>query len=486
MSPPLGSKGVPDKSIENVVFVLADGVRADVLQAMSKSGDLPNITRDILAEGSYLEGVTVLPSVTNVAYLPMLTGQYPGTANLPGIRWMDKSRFASGKLFLHGHRSYIGLSHLLFNGDLSDNLETLFELCPGSLAVRSDIHRGISPGQNRFHGAALPFMFLSHYLKRGDFVDRMVLGSLSRALRSRDGNFPRFVFLPLIDVDTASHAHGPQHRRTIDAYRRIDGLVGAIVDSLRRSGVWDRTHLLLSSDHGHTETAAHLDLSHLLSELGYRVFEHPQVYWRNINAAVMVSGNSFANVYVSSRGEWKRPLFAGELEDEHQPLLDALCRRVEIEWAAYRQDDGAVKVVSGSGKAVLGREGESYIYGYEGSDPLQLGLPRTTIHESDALGLTVGTRFPDALEQLWYLFTSQRAGDIVVTSKPGYDLRGWREWPEHHSSHGALCREHMIVPILSNRPLSSEGPVRTVDLFRTVVESLNLSPTLPHFGRSLW
>jgi hypothetical protein len=200
----------------------------------------------------------------------------------------------------------------------------------------------------------------------------------------------------------------------------------------------------------------------------------------------MVSGNSFANVYVSWNGWSKTPLLGGELEAEHQPLLDALCGRVEIEWVAYRQDNGAVKVVSRSGKAVLKREGESYTYGFEGSDPLQLGLPHTTIHESDALGLTVGTQFPDALEQLWYLFTSQRAGDIVVTSRPGYDLRGRREFPEHHSSHGALCREHMIVPILSNRPLSSQEPVRTVDLFRTVVESLDLSPTLPHFGRSLW
>ncbi len=72
--------------IDLAVLVLADGFRPDVLRALCASGDLPNITRYLLTEGSYHEGVTVLPSVTNVAFLPVLTGQYPGTANIPGIR----------------------------------------------------------------------------------------------------------------------------------------------------------------------------------------------------------------------------------------------------------------------------------------------------------------------------------------------------------------------------------------------------------------
>ena len=467
-------------------MVLADGARADMVKTLSESGDLPNITRHIIGTGSFLNAVTVLPSVTNVAYLPMLTGQYPGTANLPGIRWVDKPLFGPGSVFQTGHRTYVGPSHLLLDRDMPDDLETLFELCPNSLAVRSDIHRGLSRSRNRFHGVSGPFMFFAHYLKRSAFIDRIVLNSLFRGLRGADGNFPRFIFLPLIDVDTASHGYGPEHRRTIAAYRRIDGIVGAIVERLKRIGIWDRTHFLITSDHGHTETTTHLGLGRLLSELDYKVFEHPQVKRSGADAAVMVSGNSFANIYVTSEGKWQRPLVADELESEHRRLLDAVRQRDEIEWTAYRQGDGRVKVVSSSGSALLGKDGERYTYGYEGSDPLQLGLSSATIHESDALGLTVGTRFPDALEQLWYLFTSERTGDIVVTSKPGYDLRSKRELPEHHSSHGALCSAHMIVPILSNRPLSSDRPARTVDLFCTVIESLGLSPTKPHFGHSLW
>ena len=204
------------------------------------------------------------------------------------------------------------------------------------------------------------------------------------------------------------------------------------------------------------------------------------------DSAFQVAIESLANVYVASEGKWQKPLSDHELESEHQRLLTSLSQRAEVDWIAYRQHSSAVKIMSSTGLALLGMEGESYTYSFDGTDPLLLGLPHTRVHKADALSLTVETNFPDALEQIWQLFTSQRTGDIVVTARPGYDLRSWRELPEHHSSHGALCREHMKVPILSNRPLSSDGPVRTVDLFPTIVKSLSLTPTKPHLGDSLW
>ena len=83
------------------------------------------------------------------------------------------------------------------------------------------------------------------------------------------------------------------------------------------------------------------------------------------------------------------------------------------------------------------------------------------------------------------MFQSKRTGDIVVTSKSGFDLRARYEWPEHHSSHGALTRDQMMVPMMSNRILARDGPMRTVDIFPTIANSLNLKPKKLHFGRSL-
>lgn len=471
---------------ETVVFVLIDGVRPDVLKALYESGELPNIASSVLAEGSMFEGVTVLPSVTNVAYLPMLTGQYPGSAGIPGIRWLDKSQFKSGILGLKGHRSYVGPSHTYFNADLPDDIETVFELSPGSLAVRSDIHRGLPHNSNKFHKTAMPFMFFSHYLRRADFIDRIGVNSLLSTLGKRNGDMPRFIFVPLLDVDITSHAYGPKSRETVNAYKRVDAAIGAIVNRLKKLGLWPNTLLMLSSDHGHTETHSHLDLTKLISEQGYTVFEHPSIFRRTTNASVMVSGNSYANIYLASDNGWERPMTHEELEESHAPLVQTLRDREELEWIAYRCADGGIKVASAIGTAMINRSGDSYRYEFQDSDPLGLGINSSSIKAKEALETTMDSPFPDSLEQLWHLFSTERTGDVVVTSKSGFDLRGRRELPEHHSSHGAGCRDHMVVPMLSSHPISQNGPVRTVDLFATVIEALGLTSTKPHFGRSLW
>ena len=458
------------------------------MSRLASAGELPNIAQSFIHEGYSYEGVTVLPSVSNVAYIPMLTGQYPGTADVPGLRWVEKSSFTRGKLFLRGHRSYIAPGHLKMDGDLSDDLETLFELTPDSVGVRCDVRRGLSNGSKAAGQLAfMPQMFLAHYLRRGGFVDRAVMAQALSWLHKTHDRKPRFAFLPLVDVDKVSHRYGPEHVRTLRAYRGLDLLIGKLVTELKQQRLWERTHLMITSDHGHTETRQHLDMSALVSELGYSVFEYPNVYRRSADAAVMVSGNSFGNIYLSSGGKWEAPLTSDELENEHGKVLRALERREEVEWFAYRGTGTEVKVVSACGEAVLDLDDGHYTYAFNGADPLQLGLRHNRIRYADALKKTAESQFPDALEQLRYLFQSDRTGDIIVTAKPGYDLRGWREFPEHRSSHGALCREHMAVPILSNVPLSafSDGMARTVDLFPTVVEGLGLTPTRPHFGQSL-
>ena len=468
------------------IIILADGARPDVLRALAESGKLPHMGSALFSEGYQYTGVTVLPSVTSVAYLPMLTGQYPGTANVPGIRWVEKSEFRSGALFLKGHRSYIGPAHGRLDDDLSPDLETIFELNSSSLAVRCDVTRGMSAKNGSYSPRlSTPYMFFAHYLGRGGFVDQAVMTGALRWLTRTDRSQPRFVFIPLVDVDKLSHRYGPEHRRTVDAYRRLDTQVGRLLDWLKGSRLWDRTHFIVTSDHGHTQTMQHLDVSSLLSELGYCVFEHPFIQRRKVDAAVMVSGNAFANLYFSSEGRWEAPLDSEEIEGEHSAALQAIRGREEVEWCAYRRRAGGVKIVSSDGEAVLGVEGEHYTYAFDGADPLRLPTQRGRIPRSEALEQTIETEFPDSLENVWHLFKSRRTGDLVVTAKPGYDLRGWRELPEHRSSHGALCREHMDVPVLSNRPLKADGGIRTVDLFPTVAEGLKLMPTKPHFGRSL-
>src|SRR5216117_3360313 len=79
-----------------VVFVLIDGARPDVVGALLDRGELPNLARWVVEPGGITVGTTVFPSTTGVAYIPFLFGRYPGTADVPGIRWLDRGAAARG------------------------------------------------------------------------------------------------------------------------------------------------------------------------------------------------------------------------------------------------------------------------------------------------------------------------------------------------------------------------------------------------------
>ena len=98
-----------------------------------------------------------------------------------------------------------------------------------------------------------------------------------------------------------------------------------------------------------------------------------------------------------------------------------------------------------------------------------------------ALARSLGEEYPDAAFALTSLFASERAGDLLVSARVGYDLRDRREWPEHHASHGALHRAHTVVPVLSSAPLPA-GPLRTLDLFTYTLELAGIP--LGEYGQS--
>ena len=69
----------------------------------------------IIKNGTYKKAISVFPSTTGPAYLPFLMGTYPGKANMPGIRWLDKLSFADNPNSSNSHRSYVGYETKYFN-----------------------------------------------------------------------------------------------------------------------------------------------------------------------------------------------------------------------------------------------------------------------------------------------------------------------------------------------------------------------------------
>jgi hypothetical protein len=207
-----------------------------------------------------------------------------------------------------------------------------------------------------------------------------------------------------------------------------------------------------------------------------RTFYYTNIFKFKFEAVSMVSGNGMTHLYFKGPGGWHEPASFEQIS-HHSLLLDELRFRPEVDLVVARGLDGSLHLLSEMGHAALTYSESEKMFTYKiiASDPLELFPQKSTqfLPLHDTLKLTINTRHPDVFVQLWQVFLSQRCGDVIVTSKTGFDLRKKFEHPLHKASHGSLTREHMLVPLISNVSFGSE-PLRSVDVHATVKSILGI------------
>lgn len=467
----------------NCIFFLADGARADVFSELLTSGQLPNISRHIVDSGTYTSATTVFPSTTGPAYAPFIVGRFPGRCNLPGIRWFDRGRYSSKLFSLHRMRSYIGLEGFLMKDDLSSDSQTLFELLPKTANYMNELSRGAGLKGNKTIFWSAWYKFKAHYDYTWDKVDLFVRELLLKNL----AELPMFSFCVFMGIDHFSHLYHPFHQKVIASYKRLDETVGLVAKRLKELGAYDDTLLILSSDHGLTPTHTHFDSVEFMDNQGYKTLHYPKVYklWQGATAANMISGNGMTHLYIKSPDGWSRRSHFEELTG----LADALLDRKEVDIVAGLDAEGRTRIKSQRGEALAWFDDDDNVnYERLNGDPLGYnggynGIP-SVMDVDTALEKSFDSRYPDGIVQLIQLFESERTGDLVVSANEGYDLRARYESPEHHSSHGALFREHMLVPFAINKKIERKY-VRTVDVYPTVLDFLGVAGNGGVDGKSL-
>jgi hypothetical protein len=131
---------------------------------------------------------------------------------------------------------------------------------------------------------------------------------------------------------------------------------------------------------------------------------------------------------------------------------------------------------------VVERGGGQFRYSRMDGDPLGVGCD-VEGGADEAYDATRNGTYPDAIVQIAALAGSSRAGDLILSATPGYDFRDRYEPIPHLSSHGALHREHMLVPLLTNRR-PARAPRRTTDLFASALATLGVPAPVQMDGQS--
>lgn len=461
---------VPAARFQRAFFFLLDGARTDIFTELLARGDLPNISRYLVEPGTFRPATTVFPSVTGVAYVPYLTGMFPGRANIPGYRWFDRDRYQRRPVSLMRFRNYHGLGSYMMDRDLSKEARTLFELLRPSSNIFSGISRGTGFRRNAAYFRRVPAALKFFRTGSWDHIDAAGEQFLLRAASRRK---EKFTFHTTYSIDEYSHHHGPFSERVRACYLDFDRVIGALGDRLRATGQLESSLLVMGADHGHTEVHQHFSLESFIEKRGHKTLYFPKQVrrWLRSDAAVMVAGNGMGHIYLKGPDRWSARPPAEEHLQRDPTLIDDLLAEDAVDQIIYRPSaDGKVRVRSRRGEASITLDRHTVTYEVHGSNPFGYPpLPRT-MTRAEALSRTFDTDYPDAPVQVAQVFDSPRAGDFLVSATRGFDLRT-HEKVDHRSCHGTLHREHMKVPFAINHP-TIDRTTRSVDVFPTILHLL--------------
>ena len=475
-----------DPDFKRFIFLIVDGGPYEIFKALIENGDLPNIKKYVVDRGSLNKAVSAFPSTTGPAFIPFFLGLYPGTANIPGIRWLSKASFQQPHRFKRpGICSYMGLDGLSFEDDLPADFPTLFNFFSPASNIYNLLARGCPPTKNLTRWIK-PFVYTyAHFSHRWRFVNQIAIRHLHKAAEA--GN--QFIACLFPAVDTFSHLTHTQSLPVLQTYREIDAAIGKLVDILQKTDTFEETLILITSDHGMSDTHTHIDIPQHLDDSGWRCLHYPKIWRQGAVSASMVSGNGMTHLYFKNssaeKGWGKRTPFEKLSE---MGVISSLIELEGLGLVAGQSEAGDIVVQSRTGQSRIschsfGTDQENlqnvenptkcadslrFSYEFTGTDPLGYGVHYKNLSSREALRETYDSSYPDGIVQLWQIFNGERTGDLVLSAESGYDLRARYEIPKHHATHGALIAEHLHIPLATNYPIA-EQCIRSVDVFPTML-----------------
>jgi hypothetical protein len=184
----------------------------------------------------------------------------------------------------------------------------------------------------------------------------------------------------------------------------------------------------------------------------------------------MVSGNAMAHLYVElDRRE--RPFWRG-MTEPFRELAEQLLGRASVDLLMLPVSESRCEVWSRTrGRASVAVHGACFSYERLDGDPLGVGADVRDASAGEAHDATRDTDYPDAIVQIGLLASSERSGDIMLSASRDWDFRARYEPIPHVSSHGALHRDHMNVPLLLDCA-PARAPRRTTDVMPSALAAL--------------
>ena len=453
--------------IEYVIIINIDALRADVLS--NSLDNMPNMLKLVNHSVYYDNAITVFPSITMAAQASIFTGSSPSSHRIAGHNWFDKTT--------QEYRSYsVGVwyediiwSEGQANEDLSSNVETIYEAAYNSnldSTVVFNQYSRLNEGTTRWIKPGPIELFYAKVTKEYHKID---INSMSHSLNelNKFPNSPDILTIYMPGNDENSHDKGPSDQSNyIRTYTDVE--IGKLINKLKNIGIYNKTLIVITSDHGQTKVTKDnehsinrdeleevLESDQSLSALNYTTSFGNNCFQKctlcigtptcNLvpvcRCAVAAPNGGMAQIYVSQFGGlWNIPS-----KEEVLAVASVFYNKSYIDKVLVR---------------------------YSGSNEYKLYDGDNTPEDISSLN---SDKYPDAVERINGL-DSTRSGDIILIAN--YD--GGYQFSDEPTlgTHGSLYREDSYVPLIFSWPGFGQcnlSTARNIDIAPTIAGLMGFS-----------
>ncbi len=239
---------------QNMIVISLDAVSSKDVEILKT---LPNISK-LIKSGALIKNIkTIYPSLTYPAHVSIVTGKYPvnhGITNNTVLNIKDENPNWNW----YGNKIK---GDTLFDLAREKGFKTCSIVWPVTGKMKIDYNMPeifeTKPWHNQIVMSALAgsiFYQLNLNKKFGDirrgtrepYLDDFVTECTKYTIENYK---PNLTMIHLIDVDSHRHDYGYFSREAFDALNRHDKRVGEIIDSLKKSGIYEDTTIVLLGDY---------------------------------------------------------------------------------------------------------------------------------------------------------------------------------------------------------------------------------------------
>ena len=255
--------------VEHVVLITVDGFRPQLYT--DPSFHTVNIHK-LMQEGTYAKGVnSVFPSMTYPSHTTIVTGVQPAKHGVY-FNNMFEPNGPTGKMYWNDSSIH---SPTVWAAAEAKGMKVAALLWPVSAdaPVQYNIPDIGSMGEKVREEYSKPAGFVDLLKKEVfDNADRIEYGKDHNVARiaawviAKDQ--PNLMTIHFFSVDHYSHMQGRDGDSVRMAVKDADSSVGIVVDALKKAGIWDKTVIIITGDHGFVNVSTNVNPNVWLTKAG--------------------------------------------------------------------------------------------------------------------------------------------------------------------------------------------------------------------------